>query len=333
MSLSSIEEEAKEKKAMEDWEKQYGKPKEEEKTDEKKDEKKDDSALDLEPKPDEKKPDDKPPEEKKDEPEVKLPETVSKTEYDALQHKFDVLKGKYDAEVPRFAFDLAEANKRLEKLEKEKPEEKPKPEPKDDTLKKFKEEYPEVYEGTSSLVDTMIKEKLSKVDKIEEKIGKVEEKTEKVKVESDRGLYLGKLDADQDVGRNWRTINEDPEFKKWIQEEVPYAGGLKRYDFLMDSWNKMEPDNTLKFFKDFNALSKAAPKKDEKKVKDDDLHPPKGQKGADNRKSDETPTVTMEEWKKFTRDVIDGKWKGREADADKEEQRLIKGLGIKIRQT
>jgi hypothetical protein len=160
----------------------------------------------------------------------------------------------------------------------------------------FKEDYPEIYDGTSSLVDTLIKERLSTVDrKIDERVGRVEEK-------ASRGKYLSVLDSDDEVGKEWRAINKDPEFIASLEEIEPYTG-IKKYDLLMDSWNRMDYERTLRFFKDFKAA----------------------RKGSSPEKT-ETQTATMKDWRQFTQDMLDGKYQGREVDAEREEARLLKAL-------
>jgi hypothetical protein len=38
--------------------------------------------------------------------------------------------------------------------------------------------------------------------------------------------------------------------------------------------------------------------------------------------------VTIADVQKFYQDVVDGKWRGREIERDKEERRLLKALGV-----
>lgn len=325
MSLQSIEEEG--KKADEIWESMYGEknPPEDEKG------KTDEKAPIKEPETPPKEP-----EPKKEEPPAKPPE-------EDWKHKYDVLKGKYDAEVPRLAFELAEMtkgmgnlSKEIEEIKKVKTETPPPEKPKEDSpaLKRLKEEYPEIYEGTIALIDG-VKEKFSRVDTIDEKIEKIEK--EVVEVKEDNALtvrerYLAKLDDDDEVGNEWRRLNEDPEFIKFLEETEPYTG-FKKKDLLMNSWNEMKPSSTLQFFKDFKARKPAQDKDTPKPdVKKEDVHPPRGQKGSGGDQKGAGDAVTMEQWEKFTQDVITGRWKGKEAEMEKEELRLLKGLGIKPRQ-
>jgi len=285
-------------------------------------------------KEDEPKPDDKPKEEPK--PDDKPKEDT--VEY--WKHKYEVESGRLRAQVPQIAFELAESKKETERLQKEldeakKPKEEPKkePEPKkeeDSTLKKFKDEYPEIYEGSTHLVRELIKENLpkpnNKIDDLEKRVGKTEEGIGDVKKEnalSAKEKYLSAMDSDPDVGKEWRTINEDDDFMAALEEIEPLSGA-KKMDLLKSAWNSMDPVRTLRFFKDFKASKKPDPseqKKEEPKKEDTDVHPPRGKK-ADETKKESSDIITPETIIKFYKDVADGKYKGKEAEQEKEEQRI-----------
>lgn len=292
-----------------------------------------------EPAPEEKvEPDHKAPE-KKVEPEPKPgePEPAPQEDY---KHKYEVLQGKYNAEVPQMAFQLAEANRKINELQKQaievqKPKEEPKPPEKpveNEKLKSFQQEYPDMVEPITLIAKSMIEETINKlnekISKIDESVGKVNQNLEK----SDKERFLISLDADSEIGKEWRKINEDQAFIEWLQEPDRYTG-VKKHDLLMNAWNKMNTESTSNFFKDFKA-SKTSPPSTEgipkETNKSQDVHPPRGAKSQGVPKEEGNP-VTPEELTKFYKDVVDGKWKGKEKEASAEEERLIKSL-IKFHQ-
>lgn len=346
MSTSMLEEaEAKEKAGKEIWDKMYGEknPPEDGKG------KTGDPAPKVKPK-EEPKPEDKPKEEPKagEKPkEEPKPEDKSKEEPkpEDFKHKYEVLQGKYNAEVLGVAFQLGEATKENARLQKEleeakKPKEEPKKEPdkpkeEHPAIKRLKEEYPETYEGINILMKEMISEHLptKKIEDIDKRVDKVEKGVGEVQKDiglSAKETYLKSMDADPDIGKDWRKINEDEGFIASLEEIEPYSGKKKK-DLLLSAWNSMDPVRTLRFFKDFKASKpKETPKEEPKE--DIDIHPPEGGKGDIGRKKDTGEIITPEKVAQFYKDVADGKYKGKDAEMEKEEKRIHDAL-FKKRQT
>lgn len=253
------------------------------------------------------------------------------------KHKYEVLKGKYDNEVPRLSFELAQANRMIAEMRQEleslktkipRVEEKPQAPQELSKLRQFKEEYPDIFDGVQTLIEEAVNEKLAK--KLEETVKPISQEISTVKDnlgKTERERYLMALDSDPHIGKVWRTINEDPAFIQWLQEPEPFSG-ISKYQLLMDAWNNMDAQRTIRFFKEYQASRKTdqqkvkAPKVD---VRDEELHPPRGQRSMEPRVESQE-IITPEMYKKFTMDVIAGKYRGREAEAEKEEQRLLRGL-------
>ena len=223
-----------------------------------------------------------------------------------IQHQYEVLKGKYDAEVPRLAFELAEAKRRKSILQKRLDEtiqsEEPKPTDEDnEKIKTFQEEYPDIYEGSSYLVKQTFNEALasfkSDLSKLKENVDAVQENV----VVNKKQTFLDALDKDPEVGKEWRKLNEDEGFISWLQERAPYVGG-KKHDVLMANWKQMDVDGTLEFFKDF--------KKNKKEI----------------RERDKGDIITPDKLTAFANSVAKGEWKGRDKERDEEEKRLVAGV-------
>jgi hypothetical protein len=256
-----------------------------------------------------------------------------------FKHKYDVLKGKYDKEVPSMAFQIGEQNKKITELETslneiKKPKEEPKPPiEENEIVKTVKKEYPDVAEFVTLTVKSMIDDTKKEIDqkftKVDQDVGKVSKNIEK----SDYQRFLDSLDSDPDIGKEWRTTNKDEDFIQSLQEVEPYSG-LTKHQLLADAWGKMDTERVRKFFKDGKKASpaKEEPKKDERKKEEPTIHPPRGNAGSvDTGKDDKVPTVRVEELTKFYKDVSEQKWRGKEKEAEAEEFRLLKGLGIKIK--
>lgn len=330
-----------EKKAHEAWEKEYGQmvvidPESGEIS----------SAPKPEPKPDDAPPPGTPKEESKEEPvkeeepvEIPPPPSTPEPPREDFEHKFSVLQGKYNAEVPALAYELAQANQKIKNLELlQKPKEEP-AEPEtppsniedNPKMKAFKAEYPDVFEAATiiakSIVESQMKPVQEKITKVEQTVGKVNEGIG----QNAKEKFLGQLDGDAGVGKEWRTLNKDPEFISWLQNKDIYTGRTK-HELLSAAWDRHDPDATLQFFKDFKTV-KLPPKPPENKGKDVDpnrVDPPRGGSGGPKISSPgkDGPTVTTADLSKFYKDQVDGVYRGREADAEKEERRLLKAMGV-----
>lgn len=255
------------------------------------------------------------------------------------EHKFNVLQGKYNSEVPALAYELAKSNQRIKELEtrlESKPKEEPRFEPKVDLesnekIKAFKTEYPDVFEAAQVIANAIIDQRLSKID---EKISKVEKNVGSVTEsfgQTERERFKADLDKDQDVGKEWRSMNKNPEFINSLQTKDIYSGKTK-HELLTDAWNRMDKEATLQFFKDHKAAksSKPAQKSKGSDVDPKKIDPPKGGSGGPNIDTTEKnqPVITPADLTEFYQSVANGDYRGREAEAEKEELRLLKAIGV-----
>lgn len=223
-----------------------------------------------------------------------------------------------DNYIPAMAFQVGEQSRKISELESKiadltKPKEEPKKEEPDpfeenEKIKLLKEDYPEVAEGVTEIVKSIVGDitKLktdvdSKLQKVDQDVEKVSKETAKTKKEG----FLASLDADKEIGSQWRTINQDPEFIESLQEIEPYSGRT-RHELLMDAFNGMDTERTARFFSDF-------------------------QKGKTAKRANNDPIVTRQDLKNFYEDVRTGKWIGREKEASAEEIRLLESLGIQVK--
>lgn len=258
-----------------------------------------------------------------------------------FEHKYSVLKGKYDKEVPSMAFQLGEQSKKITELEsriaelskpKEEKKEEANPTAESEKVKNLRTEYPEVYEGIVEIGRSMINEFKTEMDtklkKVDQDVTNINEEANKNKKER----FLSELDRHKEIGKDWRTINQDPDFIDSLQEIEPYSGRT-RHELLLDAFNSQDVVRTARFFEDFKK-SKSSIKKDEKperKIDDGEIHPPKGTKGSEIKEEDKITPTTREELKNFYKDIALGKWNGREKEAEAEERRILLGLGVKVK--
>ncbi|MBM4305662.1 MAG: hypothetical protein FJ115_04780 [Deltaproteobacteria bacterium] len=225
-----------------------------------------------------------------------------------------------DNYIPIMTFQLGEQGRKISQLEEKITElsrfkEEPKPETKHteehESVRYFKTEYPDIADGVQELVKSMVGQLENEVDtklkKVDQDVTKVNEDT----VKKEKNTFLASLDGDKEIGEDWRTINNDPEFIESLQEIEPYSGRIK-HELLMDAFNGMDTERTARFFRDFQK-GKTAPK-------------------LDTERPNDAPIVTRQDLRRFYEDVRTGRWIGREKEAGLEEIRLIKGLGVQVKQ-
>jgi len=250
--------------------------------------------------------------------------------YEQEHQRLLTLQGKYRKEVPGMAFQIADLNRKIEEM-RTKLENPPKSvEPvrpsrelilksleTNPKTKTFKEEFPDVFEGVASVVS----------DIFDERDRRIESGFEKLKQESD-------LEADRRFWREmdrdfpqWRKLNKNPEFLAWLDDPEPYSG-ITKQELLERARQNHDSVKAIQFFKDYLKLKQStSPPLPATPTKDDlseQVGIPRGSRGTPPRTPQ--PTVTREDLRKFYEDVRRGKWKGREDEKGKEEQRLISAL-------
>lgn len=201
----------------------------------------------------------------------KLPEnyedfftTVTKPEEEAPQkyeeepssgdweHKYKVLKGKYDKEVPRLTRELRTVKQekdqlmqRISLLEQVVSEvmakggmatsQAPKQEEEDEELLRVKEDYPEIYKAVTKLVER----KLTR---------EVKPEIEQVKATTTQSAFYTRLAS---LVPQWQTINSDPDFLDWLSypsEELPTK---TRHQLMLLAFQEGDADAVATFFKRF----------------------------------------------------------------------------------
>lgn len=215
------------------------------------------------------------------------PESSQRTDW---KHKFSVLQGKYDAEVPRLHDELRHAreqnrtlNERLNTLEATiasmKTVNEPKPEPKatltQDEIDQFGPDLIDVIDRKAQEVADRIVEQ--RFGKVEQSINQVSEKvasTDKTVAKSARERLYERLDSKIS---GWEAINQSPKFWEWLKLEDPYVG-QPRGALLKAAFEQNDADRVIKFFEGFqkeHAVETSDPT-DPAPAKEEDKSEPQG---------------------------------------------------------
>jgi hypothetical protein len=248
-----------------------------------------------------------------DEPEVKKEED--------FKHKYEVLQGKYNAEMGRMNELLSATLSERAKVDTGKDDTfSDGSDDEEDLITQLKEEFPTIAKGVEAFMKKEIKAKLAPS---ESRINELAEATNTVVVND----YLEALDG---AMSQWRGIREKPEFVQWLGQQDRYTGQTK-LSLLQNADARRNVKAVAAFYEDFaresgllndegandnGADTPPPPKKNMAPSTSQNLAPSTGSKG----------TITRAEITQFYRDRALGKYSGSEEDAAKAEGRIMKAV-------
>jgi hypothetical protein len=285
-------------------------------------------------------------------------------EEDNWKQKYEVLQGKYNAEVPQLHMRLAALTNTVRELqskvqagpketpappkekekEKEPPPKKEEP-PESEVVKTFKEEYPDIYEAVAKMIEA------SKDPGSPSKGGEPPKGGEAPKVEAppkagdspraetpapspetDPRLTFN-FYLNRDVP-DWQQVNVDPEFIRFLQTPDPNFPGMTKLQSIQAAYDACDSTTVIGHFKDFKdgRAKKSTPENPNpnpnpgKEISREEkfLAPPTGSKGG---APPTVPLVTAADIKKFYDEARRGLWGPINGEKYlKEEARLLSAL-------
>jgi len=239
---------------------------------------------------------------------------------DEWKRKYESLKGKYDAEIPRLAADLRELRREKQEMERqlrELQESKPAPEERetdtvDDAVRKLTEEYGE--EFYELLRKVARKEAGSDMESIRRELNDLKQDRQLSKRERfDKEL----LDAVPD----WETVNVQPEFHTWLAQTDPFTGEV-RQTLLDRAAASLNAKRVAAIFEAFKGPKPQTNEPPERKP-DRSVSPPR------SRNSDPPPAkprYTIADWNRLQEEVRRGKWRHRPDELQKKEAAIHKAI-------
>lgn len=232
-----------------------------------------------------------------------------------FEQKYNVLKGKYDAETQRMTQMLSQTMAEKEalrlKFEANAPVRKEDTFDSDPDIQNIITEYPSLAKGIEKLASKIVAEKIKKTEAaVSERLNKTELDT-----------YHSQLDAKV---KDWRKINADPKFMEWLQVRDRYTGAT-RHELLMHSFNNFDAETSATFFSDY-AKEKGLAVQSKKNAKETNMAldtagndlPPQGGK--------KTGYISRADITQFYRDRAMGKFQGSEETAAKIEARILRAV-------
>lgn len=166
---------------------------------------------------------------------------------DNWEHRFKVLQGKYNSEVPRFAQENKELKARLDQLESELTELKTKPAEPLVRPEEIEEYGPGLVDLARRIAQEELRGKEAEIEKLKRQLEQVSEVTTKT-VSND---FFRSLDM---LAPEWKQLNEDPGFLKWL-DEVDELTDEPRHSLLGKAEAARDAVRVAKFFNSYKKAS------------------------------------------------------------------------------
>jgi hypothetical protein len=251
-----------------------------------------------------------------------------------FEHKYNVLQGKYNAEVTRLQEALSSAL-----LERERLAARPTTDPVraavesktgelEERIALLQAEYPNMFIGIDALITQKVTESIKPVQSAVENVAATTAKTE-------RERYLETLDRSLP---KWREVNRSPEFMEWLKQADRYTSVEKR-SLLGQAYNSFNVETTKAFFEDFAkekgldlgvaASVDATPAMETHLLKREasfDISPTPAPGGAKPGGGKPTGIIQRADIETFYKDRAMGRFSGTEEEAVKTEARILRAV-------
>lgn len=263
------------------------------------------------------------------------------------KQKYLVLKGKYDAEVPRLSEQVRDLQTQVQSvIASKQKEEEAKPVKADykyvseDEVADYGPEFmdmigrraQEIAEAQFTPVISNLREEVTKLK------GQLADTGQRVQ-NTEKQSFYAQLDRRVE---NWRKINTDSKFLEWLDTVIPETDGITRREMLMKAFNAGDVEHVATFFDNY-ANTTSVPQENAQRKR---TSVPAGAEQASTLSMDSlvSPTAgqgspqsapanngsqkiwTQAEIAKFYRDSKDGKFKNRPADKAKIESAIVKAV-------
>lgn len=241
-------------------------------------------------------------------------ESPKSEDADYWRQRFEVMQGKYNAEIPRLVDQVNALNTKVQELTAQgQAQETPanKPASVEEALSTLHDTY------GSDLTDALDRLVQARLQGVEEKVNKVETVTAKSAWEK----FYDHLDKNAE---NWRKLNSDPGFLKFLESPAPFVG-IPYSALLTQAFEAGNAERTAEIFNHYSKSNPTAPDKGGQVPDPSALAAPPKRGGGD-------PSVaapagkrvfTMDEVNAFYKDLELGRYRGKEKDADALEKEIL----------
>ncbi len=226
------------------------------------------------------------------------------------EHRFNVLQGKYNAEMGRALDQLRALQQRNEelnrKIEEISAQAKQQPVDQPTEINQLMDDYPEIARGVEQLIAHRVREATKNLQvppQVPQELNSRVEQLEHSQMNlSEQGFFREMLDKVPD----WEAININPKFVEWLQTIDPYTG-VTRQALLNDARNSLNAARAIAFFTGWKAEKGASTRAPQGRTQ------PSGNRPSSSG-TPEKKTYTIDEVKRFYEDARRGKYRGRDEE-------------------
>lgn len=188
------------------------------------------------------------------------------------ERKYRVLQGKYNAEVPRLTEQIqslsaamTEMQEQMRDAQKQRTEVEAKSLVTDADREAFGADLVNLAERIAKQQMLPLQAELQRVQQVNEQLqSQLQRNTEEVQVTSQQGFLAGL----SRLVPEWETMNEDPAFLGWLQEQDPVFG-VQRQDALDRAAARLDVKSAAAVFNAYKAVAEPAQVKPAKSPKDE----------------------------------------------------------------
>lgn len=244
------------------------------------------------------------------------------------KHKYEVLIGKYNAEIPRMATENKDLKSQIAELQEAIKEVQSKVAGKEASAKKEDVDSAvaiikrELGEDVSGALNKLLDSKTASVPKqYEEKVSRLEQKvenTDKRQTLTEKQAYTNTLNQ---LIPGLITKNENPKFLEFLSEVVPFSGGKTYEQRLHEADAQKDAYGVAEIFNAFYG----APKSNGKKPDIEEFLEP-GKPKPKSPNIEEKKIYTKAEIKQFDQDVVRGKYTGKDELRQKLEEEHTRAI-------
>jgi hypothetical protein len=245
------------------------------------------------------------------------PPPLAATEEDGANYwkqRFEVLQGKYNAEVPRMAEQIRELTDQMHELATRKPAQEQAPaDPLSDALNRIADVY-----GEDLASDFLELAKAAAQTTTRENLKPVESELAQVRNTSTQTAQKAFEDALTQKVPNWRSIYSDPKFGQFLASNVePYTGATYEQLFVHAN-NNWDLDRIATFFQTFDSSKTTTnPTTTPQQARQTPEHlitPARRGGGVQTQMENARGQIyTSKQITDFYQDIRDGKYKGQDA--------------------
>lgn len=226
------------------------------------------------------------------------------------KHRFDVIQGKYHAETAELRNQVSSLKDTLDDV-LTKPQIS-QPQTLANTLDNLEEEYGEEFSNAlNSRIQSLVNAELSRVNtKVEQEINSVRQ----VQAQNEEQLFQ---DSIAKFVPNWVSINTDPVFIDWLDNNVEPFSGFNFMSILRNAYSNRDLDKVTKIFQTFiDATRRVKQQNQQPQISQEQasmITPPKRGSVANNTLENNSGKVfTQSEIQEFYRKLSAGDFKGKD---------------------